>query len=67
MGHANRQRVKLRGRARVVEVASAILEQRAEPSYPGRVERAILFEIEACNACCSQHIYGRIPARQVAP
>ena len=36
-------------------------------SYPGKVERAILFEIEAWDVNCPQHIHKRFPQKQVAP
>ena len=38
-----------------------------DPSYPGKVERAILFEIEAWDVNCPQHIHKRFPQNQVAP
>ncbi len=67
MDYANRQRVKLWGRARVVDDDPALLERLADPSYPGKVERAILFEIEAWDVNCQQHIHRRFPEREVAP
>ena len=67
MDYANRQRVKLWRRARVVDDDPALLERLADPSYPGKVERAILFEIEAWDVNCPQHIHRRFPEREVAP
>jgi len=67
MDYANRRRVKLWGRARVVDDDPALLERLADPSYPGRPERAILFEIEAWDVNCPQHIHRRLPEREVAP
>jgi predicted pyridoxine 5'-phosphate oxidase superfamily flavin-nucleotide-binding protein len=66
MDYANRQRIKLWGNARVVEGDWALLERLADPSYPGKVERAILFEIEAWDVNCPQHIHRRFSQRQVA-
>ena len=38
-----------------------------DPEYPGKVERVILFEIEAWDINCPQHIHKRFPQREVAP
>lgn len=59
MDYAGRQRVKLWGRARVVEDDAALLERLTDPAYQGRPERAILFEITAWDANCPQHITPR--------
>ncbi len=67
MDYVNRQRIKLWGRARVVEDDPALLERLADPSYPGKVERAIVFEIEAWDVNCPQHIHRRFPEGEVAP
>jgi predicted pyridoxine 5'-phosphate oxidase superfamily flavin-nucleotide-binding protein len=67
MDYANRRRVKLWGTARVVENDSALEEGLRDPDYAGDVERAILFEIEAWDANCPQHIHRRYSERQVAP
>jgi predicted pyridoxine 5'-phosphate oxidase superfamily flavin-nucleotide-binding protein len=67
MDYANGQRVKLWGEARVVEDDPALLEKLRDPAYPGKVERAILFRIEAWDVNCSQHIHKRFSQTQVAP
>ena len=59
MDYANRQRVKIWGRARVVEDDPALLARLADPAYRGRPERAILFEITAWDVNCPQHIVPR--------
>src|SRR6267154_4291120 len=51
---ANRQRIKLWGRARVVENDPALMEKLVEPGYRARPERAILFTVEAWDVNCSQ-------------
>ena len=56
---ARRQRIKLWGRARVVENDPALMERLVEPGYRARPERAILFTIEAWDVNCSQHIAAR--------
>ena len=49
-------RVKLWGRARVVENDPALLQRLAVPGYDAVIERAILFSIEAWDENCDQHI-----------
>ena len=63
---ANRQRVKVWGRARVVEDDPALMERLVDPSYRARPERAILFTIEAWDINCSQHITERFTQPEVA-
>lgn len=67
MDYANSQRVKLWGTAKVVEGDAALEERLRDPDYPGTVERAILFTIEAWDINCSQHIHPRFSQRQIAP
>ncbi len=67
MDYANGQRVKIWGEARVVEDDPALLERLRDPAYPGKVERAILFRIEAWDINCPQHIHKRFSQAQVAP
>lgn len=56
MDYAHRQRIKIWGNARVVE-GDAALEQRLMPEgYRARAEQVILFEIEAWDSNCPQHI-----------
>lgn len=56
---ARRQRIKLWGRARVVEDDAALVERLFDAGYKARPERAILFTIEAWDVNCSQHIAAR--------
>ena len=67
MDYANQRRVKLWGTARVAENDPTLLDKLRDPSYPGKVERAIVFEIEAWDINCPQHIHQRFSARQLAP
>ncbi|MBY0582838.1 MAG: pyridoxamine 5'-phosphate oxidase family protein [Sphingomonas sp.] len=56
MDYAHRQRVKIWGSARVVE-SDAELERRLMPEgYRARAEQVILFDVEAWDANCPQHI-----------
>jgi uncharacterized protein len=67
MDYANSQRVKLWGTAQIIENDSELLERLRDPDYPGKVERAILFTVEAWDINCHQHIHKRFSQRQMAP
>jgi predicted pyridoxine 5'-phosphate oxidase superfamily flavin-nucleotide-binding protein len=54
--YEQRQRIKLWGRARVVEDDAALLERLMPEGYRARPEQAILFKLEAWDANCPQHI-----------
>jgi uncharacterized protein len=56
MDHANRQRIKLWGRARVVDDDAALVARLMPEGYRARPERAILFALDAWDANCPQHI-----------
>jgi predicted pyridoxine 5'-phosphate oxidase superfamily flavin-nucleotide-binding protein len=56
---ARRQRIKLWGRARVVENDPALIEKLFDKGYKAKPERVILFTIEAWDVNCSQHIVTR--------
>ena len=56
---ARKQRIKLWGRARVVEDDPALVERLFDKGYKARPERAILFTIEAWDVNCSSHIVMR--------
>src|SRR5690349_22199672 len=63
---ANRQRIKVWGRARVVENDPKLMERLVDPGYRARPERAILFTVEAWDVNCSQHITERYTQSEVA-
>jgi hypothetical protein len=65
MDYPGRQRVKLWGRARVVEGDADLLGRLSDPGYPGKPQRAILFEIEAWDINCRQHIRPRYDEGQL--
>lgn len=66
MDYANRRRVKIWGRARVVEGDAALNEQLMPKDYKARAEAAILFEIDAWDLNCPQHIPQKFDAEDVA-
>jgi len=54
--YERRARVKLWGRAAVVEGDPVLLGRVADPAYVARIERAILIEIDVWDVNCRQHI-----------
>jgi len=67
MDYANSQRVKLWGTGRVVEDDAELLDQLGDPDYPGKVERAIVFTVEAWDINWPQLIHKRFPQREITP
>ena len=67
MDYPNRRRIKLWGRARVVEDDPELLARLVEPGYKAKPERAFLFEVEAWDVNCPQHITPRYSEDQIAP
>ncbi len=66
MDYANQQRIKIWGRARVVEDDPELLGRLADPAYGGRPERAIVFDVAAWDVNCPQHITRRYTEAEVA-
>ena len=66
MDYAGRQRVKIWGRARVIEDDHDLLVRLADPAYAARPERAIRFDIDAIDVNCPQHIKPRYDEETVA-
>lgn len=63
--YAELRRVKIWGRARVVEGDAALLERLMPAGYRARGEQVMLFEVTAWDANCSQHIPQRFDAADV--
>ena len=61
MDYANRKRLKIMARASVVDAADDpdLVAQLQVPGYKAKVERAVLFTLEAFDWNCSQHITRR--------
>lgn len=62
---ARKQRIKLWGRARVVENDAALVEKLFDKGYKARPERALLFTIEAWDVNCSSHIVTRFTEAEI--
>lgn len=59
MDYPNRHRIKLWGRARFIQDDPQLLDKVRDPEYPGRAERVLVFDLEAWDVNCSQHIQQR--------
>src|SRR5579885_183850 len=63
---ARRQRIKLWGRARMVENDISLIERLFDQGYKAKPERVILFAIDAWDVNCSQHIQARFSEADLA-
>ena len=63
--YAHRRRIKIWGRARVVDDDPALIERLMPRDYPATPEQAILFTIEAWDINCPQHIPQKFDADEV--
>ncbi len=66
MDYRHRKRLKIWGRARYVEGDRELIERLRIPEDDSEVERAILFQVEAWNWNCPQHIPLRYSEQEVA-
>jgi predicted pyridoxine 5'-phosphate oxidase superfamily flavin-nucleotide-binding protein len=66
MDYAHQARIKIWGRARVVENDPELVARLADPTYRARIERAIVIEIDAWDTNCRQHIPQKFDAADVA-
>lgn len=67
MDYAQRARLKLLGRIRVVDLAQSpdLAAALVDPSYKGRVERGMIVEVEAYDWNCPQHITPRYTLAEI--
>lgn len=65
MDYPNRRRIKVWGRAEIVEGDEAILEQLHDAAYRAKPERAIVFTVEAWDVNCPQHITPRYTVDEI--
>ncbi len=66
MDYAHRRRIKIWGRAKVVENDPELIARLMPEGYPARPEQAILFTIAAWDINCPQHIPQKLDAADVA-
>ncbi len=67
MDYPNRQRIKIWGRAEVVEGDQDLLERLHDPDHDAVPERVFLIHVEAWDVNCPQHITPRFTAEELAP
>lgn len=67
MDYPNRRRVKIWGRAEVVDDDPALLERLVDPGYEARPERVFVFHVEAWDTNCPQHIRPRFTEEEIKP
>jgi uncharacterized protein len=65
MDYRHRKRIKLWGKAEFVEGNSDLMTQLQVLGYPAKIERAILFRVEAVSENCPQHIPVRYSEAEV--
>ncbi|MEP7042001.1 MAG: pyridoxamine 5'-phosphate oxidase family protein [Dokdonella sp.] len=67
MDYANRRRLKIWGKARIVDAAEdpTLVDSLKIPTYRARVERAIIIGVEAFDWNCPQHITRRFTEEEV--
>jgi predicted pyridoxine 5'-phosphate oxidase superfamily flavin-nucleotide-binding protein len=66
MDYAEKRRVKIWARARVVEGDPGLVTRLMPSGYKARAERALLFRVEAWDVNCPQHIPVKFDERDVA-
>ncbi len=66
MDYAGRRRIKIWGRAQIIEDDAALLRRLVDADYEARPERAVVFRIEAWDVNCPQHITPRFNEAEIA-
>lgn len=66
MDYAHRRRIKLWGRAQIVDAEPALVERLMPADYKARPEQVILFFVDAWDSNCPQHIPVKIDASDVS-
>ncbi len=69
MDYANRQRLKIMARAEIFHADDRpdLVEQLEDSNYRARVERAVVYHVEAFDWNCPQHITRRWTEEELAP
>jgi len=65
MNYAERERIKIWGRARLVTDDAALFDELAQPDYKAEIEQAIVLHVTAWDANCHQHIPRLVHAEGV--
>ena len=67
MDYPNRRRIKIWGTAKVVEGDDELLNRLIDSDYPGKPERAFVFQVQAWDVNCPQHIEPRWTEEELSP
>ncbi len=69
MDYAKRQRLKIMARAEIFDAAARpdLIEQLEDPNYRAKIERAVVYHVEAFDWNCPQHITPRWTEDELAP
>lgn len=67
MDYPNRQRIKIWGRAKMVEDDPELIAKLADPGYKAKPERALVFTVEGWDPNCPQHIVPRFTEEDFKP
>ncbi|MGH7843055.1 MAG: pyridoxamine 5'-phosphate oxidase family protein [Candidatus Binataceae bacterium] len=67
MDYANRRRIKIWGRARIVEGDADLIARLMPEGYAAKPEQAIIFSVAAWDTNCHQHIPRKLDADDVVP
>lgn len=65
MDYRHRKRIKIWGKAEYIEGDPVLIEQLKMPNDPSKIERAIIFHVEAISENCPQHIPMRYSEAEV--
>ena len=65
MDFANRRRIKVWGRAKVIEIDPVLMKKLVDSEYRAKAERVFLFTVEAWDINCPQHIKPRFTEDEV--
>lgn len=65
MDYAARRRIKIWGRARVIEGDAALMARLMPAGYAARPEQVVLFDVQAWDVNCPKHIPQRFEAADV--
>lgn len=65
MDYVNRQCIKVWGRAEEIEGNAELNERLSDPEHTGKVDRSLLFHVEAWDVNCHQHIHRRLGPVQI--
>jgi predicted pyridoxine 5'-phosphate oxidase superfamily flavin-nucleotide-binding protein len=67
MDYPNRRRIKIWGTAKVVEGDDELIDRLTDVDYRGKPQRAFVFQVEAWDVNCPQHINPRWTEQEISP